>query len=197
MQSVLTSTAFLLLGGGVSQWTNAYTFDTTTDPSIRSTIRADKMHTIIPIMDANLSHTNIRESVMNAYRQAEPLAVDPLHRKIAGQIADVLCQKGVLTNIDDSLEAIFDKEVSDEADRPLLVLFPPHEHVFVVFKFGYRPTLDLIDELSFVLARDHPKSRYELMLYPDIAYDRPLLKALVAYGTYMDNGNMTGLDMLV
>jgi hypothetical protein len=197
MQSVLTSTAFLLLGGGVSQWKQAYTFDTAVDPSNRSTIRAEKMHTIIPIMDADLSHANIRESVMSAYRQAEPLAVDPLHRKIAGQIAEVLCQKGVLTNIDDSMETIFDDKTGEVLDPPLIVLFPPHEQVFVVFKYGYRPTLDLIDELSFVLARDHPKSRYELMLYPDVAYDRPLLKALVAYGTYLDNGNMTGLDMLV
>lgn len=197
MQSVLTSTAFLLLGGGVSQWKQAYTFDTAADPSIRSEIRAEDTHTIIPIMDANLSQANIRQSVLSAYRQAEPLAVDPLHRKIAGQIAEVLCQRGLLTHIDDSLEAIFDKKTGEDTDLPLILLFPPHENVFVVFKFGYRPTLDLIDELSFVLARDHPKSRYELMLYPDIAYDRPLLKALVAYGTYMDNGNMTCLDMLV
>lgn len=197
MQSVLTSTAFLLLGGGVSQWKHDYTFDTATDPSVRSTKQTDDMHTIIPIIDANLSQANVRESVMNAYRQAEPVAVDPLHRKIAGQIAEVLCQQGLLTNINDSWHAIFDKDVEEETDRPIIVLFPPHEHVFVVFKFGYRPTLDLIDELTFVLARDRPKSRYELMLYPDIAYDRPLLKALVAYGTYMDNGNMTDVKMLV
>jgi hypothetical protein len=157
MQSVLTSTAFLLLGGGVSQCKHDYTFDTAVDPSVRSTKQSDDMHTIIPIMDANLSQANVRESVMNAYRQAEPVTVDPLHRKIAGQIAEV----------------------------------------FVAFRFGYRPTLDLIDDLTFVLARDHPKSRYELMLYPDIAYDRPLLKALVAYGNYLDNGNMTGITMLV
>jgi hypothetical protein len=197
MQRVLTTTAFLLLGGGVQQWKHGYTFDTAADPSVRSPKQTDDMHTIIPIMDANLSQANVRQSVMNAYRQAEPVAVDPLHRKIAGQIAEVLCQRGLLTHINDSLHAIFDEDVEEETDRPVIVLFPPHEHVFVVFKFGYRPTLDLTDELSFVLARDHPKSRYELMLYPDIAYDRPLLKALVAYGTYMDNGNMTGINMLV